>query len=267
MTWADAVPSAGIRWLARICPDPPPKRVAEITGLHVEQWDALTRVFPLLGKNAGLRAARARRTFALLARHALARTKPEPRWDPAAPSPDPALYLTIHIGNLRILRYFLRASGIPAATIVDETHIDSARWKIPNDAIDRRFPHDFPHTLFSAEPHRLRSALRGGSLIAPVDRVHPPPPGAPDRAFPIPFLGGTLEIDPAPLRLARIAGVPARGIFVTAPKERLTITVGKDLPGDPAQAAVQFGNLLDDVARSSPADFDGYTHRFLAAGF
>jgi len=99
--------------------------------------------------------------------------------------------------------------------------------------------------------------------MAAVDRIHAPAPGkgAADRTFP--FLGGRLTVDLSLLRLARLAGVPARPLFVAIPSERLTVTVGDPLPEALDDAGARFGQLADAVARESPADFDGYTHRFL----
>jgi hypothetical protein len=164
---------------------------------------------------------------------------------------------------VRLLRYFLRLAGIPAATIVDATHLANAASRAQNAWIDRRRPCAFPHTVFAGEPHRLRSALRRGSLIAAVDRIHAPEPGRGGQDRIVPFLGGRLTLDLSALRLARIAEVPVRPIFLTLPEERLTVTVGEPLPAEADPAAERFGALADAVARASPADFDAYTHRFL----
>jgi len=264
MNAADLVPRAAAGLLLRLWPAPSRDRFERLTGLGEEEWRRLARLFPLLGADPAASAARARRDFALLARYELSRTHPRPRWDPAPPPREPELFVTAHLGNLRVLRYFLRSAGIPAATIVDETHFGNPQWRRWNERIDRRFPVGFPHTFSSREPHRLRAALRGGSLIAAIDRIHRPPPGADGRSERVPFLGGALEIELAPLRLARLAGVPARPAFVTALDARLTIAVGEPLPADDAAAARAFGALLDRVARAAPGNFDGYTHRYLA---
>lgn len=264
MSWVDPLPRPVLRWILRAWPGPPRDRIERLTGLSEEGWRRLARLFPLLGADSGAAAARARRDFALLTWRELSRARPGPRWEPSPPPRTPELLLTAHLGNLRFLRYFLRSAGIPAATIVDETHYGSPKWRRLNARIDERFPVGVPHTFSSREPHRLRAALRRGSLLAAIDRIHRPPPGADDRSARVPFLGGSLEIDLAPLRLARLAGVPARPIFITAPDTRLTITVGDPLSGDDEAAARAFGDLLDRVARASPADFDGFTHRYLA---
>jgi lauroyl/myristoyl acyltransferase len=85
----------------------------------------------------------------------------------------------------------------------------------------------------------------------------------PDRSEGVAFLGGRLDVELGPFRLARLAAVPVRPVFVTAPKACLTITVGNPLPGDPTEAARAFGEVLDRVTRASPGDFDGFTHRYL----
>lgn len=264
MRWADPLPRFAVREAARLRPPPRRDRVAALTGLSEAEWKGLAELFPLLGDDPGRNAARARRTFTLVAWHELSRTRVRPLWDPAPPPAAPELLVTAHLGNLRLLRYFLRSAGVAVATIVDETHEGSDRGARLNAWIDRRFPVRAPHTRESGKPHRLRRALREGSLLAAIDRIHPPPPGVADRSAPIPFLGGILPIEPAAFRLARLAGVPARPVFATAPKARLTLTVGERLPADEGEAVRAFGEVLDRVARASPGDFDGFTHRFLA---
>jgi len=258
-----AAPAAAIRWVARAWPDPSAEAIAAVTGLEDARWAEMAELFPLLGPRPGREAARQRRSLGLLSWNALTRNSRRIDWRPARPGPDPALYFTIHLGNVRLLRYFLRLAGIPAATMIDATHLSNARSRAQNAWIDRRRPCAFPHTVFSGEPHRLRSALRRGSLIAAVDRIHAPDPGRGGQDRIVPFLGGRLTLDLSALRLARIAGVPVRPIFLTLPAERLTVTVGEPLPAEADRAAERFGALADSVARASPADFDGYTHRFL----
>jgi hypothetical protein len=256
-------PRAVIRWVARARPDPTPEEIVEWTGLGEGSWNEMAGLFPGLGPRPGPDAARHRRSFGLLGENALSRGSSRVRWLPERPPPDPTLYLTLHLGDIRLLRYLLRLAGIPAATIVDETQLGNPKVLAENRRIDRRRPHALPHSVFSGEPHRLRSALRHGSLLAAVDRIHPPAPGkgTADRTFP--FLGGLLTVDLSVLRLARLAGVPARPLFVTIPGERLTVTVGEPLPRDREAAGACFGDLADAVARDCPAAFDGYTHRFL----
>jgi len=258
------VPPFLARAIARAWPDPPRRRIEPLTGLTEAEWRRLAAVFPRLGDDPGRDASRARRTFTFVAWNEISRRRPRPAWDPAPPPSAPQLLLTAHIGNLRLLRYFLRSAGVPTATIVDDTHMGSDAHESANRRLDGRFPVAFPHRFSSREPHRLRAALRRGSLLAAIDRIHRPPPGARDRSARVPFLGGTIEIELAPMRLARIAGVAARPIFITAPGARLKITVGEALPADEGEAARAFGVALDRVARASPADFDGYTHRFAA---
>ena len=258
-----AAPAAAIRWLARAWPDPSAEAITAITGLDEARWGEMAELFPLLGPHPGRDAARQRRSLGLLSWNALSRNSRRIDWRPARPGPDPTLYFTIHLGNVRLLRYFLRLAGIPAATIVDATHLSNARARAQNAWIDRRRRCAFPHTVFAGAPHRLRSALSRGALVTAVDRIHAPEPGRGDRDRIVPFLGGRLTLDLSALRLARIAGVPVRPIFLTLPAERLTVTVGEPLPAETEPAGERFGALADAVARASPADFDAYTHRFL----
>jgi hypothetical protein len=226
----------------------------------------MAAIFPGLGARPGRDAARHRRSLGLLGENALAPDSGRVRWVPARPEGAPTLYLTVHLGDLRLLRYLLRLAGIPAATIVDETQLGNAAGEIENARIDRIRPHALPHALLAGEPHRLRSALRGGSLIAAIDRIHASVPGRGTRDRTVPFLGGRLVFDLSVLRLGRLAGTPIRPIFLTIPRERLTVTVGEALPGDIDAAGARLGLLADAVARDSPADFDGFTHRFLLSG-
>ena len=255
------VPLVGLRrWR------PADAAVREATGLSESQWREMGGRFPALGKTPGADALRARRMITLAAAIELARRRPRPNRTGPALDPAPTLYLTIHLGNLRLLRYLLRAGGLAAATVVDQTHLGNPQGARVNAWVDRRFPVDFPHTFFSGAPHRLRSALRRGSLIAAVDRIHARPSARPDALVSIPFLGGSLPLDLGVLRLARLAGAPARPLFLTAPRGRLTITAGEPVDArDPAEAARQFALVADAAARESPADFDAYTHRFLLA--
>lgn len=263
MNWASALPAPLLRWITQAWPDPSPAQIEALTGLSEEGWRAIARVLPGLGAKPGLDAARARRTFTVLAAHAIGQSRSGVRWDPSPPPATPALYLTIHLGSLRTLRYLLRREGIAIGVVVDETHFGDPSTEDRNARFDRSFPHDFPHTFDSRRPHRLRGALRRGSLVLAIDRIHRSAPAPPRSTARIPFLGGTLEIELGPLRLARVAGVPARPIFITAPRGRLTITVGDPLPADPDSAAARFADVLGRAAGRSPADFDGYTHRFL----
>ena len=256
-------PRAAIQWVARALPEPTPEQVAEWTRLDEGAWHALAVIFPRLGARPGRDAARHRRALGLLGANAVVANSRRVRWKPARPNPAPTLYLTIHLGNIRLLRYLLRLAGIPAATIVDETQLGNEMARAENTRIDRRRPHALPHTFLSGESQRLRSALKQGSLIAAIDRIHAPAPGGGQADRVVPFLGGLLTVDLSVLRLARLAGVPARPIFVTIPGERLTVTTGDPLPGDLDEAGTRFGELAAAVAGDSPADFDGFTHRFL----
>ena len=263
MIRADVLPRGVVRAIARFWPSPPRGRIESLTGIAEADWRRFGEIFPALGPDPGRQAARARRAFTLVAWHELSRKRPRPRWDPAPPPASPGLFVTAHVGNLRMLRYFLRAARIPTATIVDETHLGRTTYGAMNGWIDARFPAPVPHTFWSGEPHRLRRALATGSLLAAIDRIHRPPPGAPDRSERVAFLGGTLDVELAAFRLARLAAVPVRPVFVTAPRARLRITVGDPLPPEATEAARSFGALLDRVTRASPGDFDGFTHRYL----
>jgi len=264
VNWIWAVPAPAVRRIALAWPDPTPAQIVSLTGIDEEQWRSLARVLPGIGPDPARAAARARRTFTLLAAHAMGRSRSGVRWDPAPPPLEPGVYLTIHMGSLRTLRYLMRREGVPLGVVVDETHYGSPSTEERNRRFDRAFPQDFPHTFDARKPHRLRSALRRGSLVLAIDRIHRAGPAPSRTTALVPFLGGSLEIELGPFRLAHLAGVPARPIFISAPDARLTITVGNPLPDDPGDAVARFSEVLARAAERSPADFDGYTHRFLA---
>ena len=74
-------------------------------------------------------------------------------------------------------------------------------------------------------------------------------------------LGGRLALDARPFRLAGIARVPVRPLFLTAPRGRLTVTVGESLPPSLDEALDGFAKALDRVSEESPWDWDGVTLR------
>ena len=111
--------------------------------------------------------------------------------------------------------------------------------------------------LRAAGVHRLRSALRRGSLIVAADL-----PEGPFRETA--FLGGTLRVDTRPLRLARVAGTACRPVFLTLPDGEWVLTVGDPLPAEEAAAAERFARLFDRVARRAPQDLDGNVYAALA---
>ena len=166
------------------------------------------------------------------------------------------MYVTAHIGAMQALRYALRARGVPAATVLGPYNRDRT-LAIPQDRVfDRRYALDFPHALPSSEAHRLRGALKRGSLIAAGDM--PERDGIPAR-----ILGGPALLDTRPFRLARVAGVRCRPAFVTIPEGRWTLTLGPGLAGDDEACAEAFGRAFARVAAASPLDIDAvvYAHR------
>jgi hypothetical protein len=230
--------------------------VADLTGLDEAGWRALADAYPPLPKNPGRLAARRRSRLARLASRALATGRWDLRLEGGAPGPEPCVYVTAHIGSMQALRYALRARGVPAATVLGPYNLDRTQ-AIPQDLrFDRRHGLDFPHALPSAEAHRLRGALRRGSLVAAGDM--PERGGIPAR-----ILGGPALLDPRPFRLARVSRVPCRPAFVTLPGGRWTLTLGPALSGDDLACAEEFGRVFARVAEAAPLDLDGvvYTHR------
>lgn len=224
----------------------------EATGLSLEEWRDLARAFPGLGPDPGRRAARARLRMRFLAGRALATSRHPPVWRGGLPAAAPTLYVTAHIGDLRSLRYLLR-TRVPAGSIIAPENEERAQGESQDRLFDESSPQPFPHVLPSREPHRIRSALREGSLVAAAD-------AAAEEVFEARVLGGAIPLDPRPFRLARLAGVSCRPIFLTAPRSRLTVTLDEVLPEEIPEALRRFAEAFARVAEESPWDWDGATH-------
>jgi len=227
------------------------REIRSATRLSRSQWRDLGRAFPRLGSDPGPDAAAARRRFGALVGRALSRRGDGPEFRGAPPAEEPCLYATAHVGDLRSLRYFLRPR-IAIATVVRPPEPGARLEGDEHPEFEERVPRDFPHRLSALEPHRLRSALARGSLIVSADL-----PEADGAAFPC--LGGEILLDPRPFRLARLAGVPSRALFLTAPGGRLAITVGDPLPREETEAVAAFAGTLARVADESAFEIDGFT--------
>jgi hypothetical protein len=228
-------------------------RIASLTGISAADWKALRRAFPRLPAAAGPRAAARRILLARLAAHRLRTGRWDARLEGDAPDPGggPTVFVTAHLGSLQGLRYTLRARGIPAATVLGPHNLARREAERQDGLFDARHPMDFPHVFPSSAVHRLRSALRRGSLVLAADL---PEPG---EGVPVPFLGGRALVDPRPFRLARTARVPCRPAFLTLPRGRWTLTLGGVLPKEEAAAIETFARSLAEVAARSPLDLDG----------
>lgn len=161
------------------------------------------------------------------------------------------MYVTAHLGDLRSLRYLVRRH-IPVATVVRTSEEEREAIAREDRVFDARAPCDFPHAFSSRHPHRLRSALRRGSLVFAADLP-------PDGGLAFPCLGGQIFLDPRPFRLAKLAGVPCRPLFLTAPGARLTISIGEAAPAEEAAALQDFARMLERVAGESRFEIDGPT--------
>ena len=233
--------------------------VSARTGLSEEGWRELARAYPELPANPGRAAARRRRKLERLASRALATGRWTLKLVGEPPDPSPCIYVTAHIGAMQALRYALRARGVPAATVLGPFNLDRTE-AIPQDRVfDRRHALDFPHALPSSAAHRLRAALKRGSLVAAAD--------LPERGgVPGEVLGGPALLDPRPFRLARLAGVACRPAFATMPGGVWTLTLGPRLSGAPEACAAAFGRFFARVAADSPLDLDGVVYASRARG-
>lgn len=224
--------------------------VAAWTGISSPRWRQLAEWHPELPRNPGPRAARARRRLAAYSMRALDGGPWNPLWEGPPLSDRPAVYATAHIGSMLVLRYVLRARGVRAASVLAPYNLDRPDPAAKDARFDRRFPLEFPHVVSSEAAHRIRSLLRRGSLILAAD--------LPGRvSFSRPLLGGVVELDPRPFRLARMAKVPCIPIFLTLPGRRWTVTVGQPLSGSDHAAQDAFAEAFARVASQAPLDLDG----------
>ena len=231
--------------------------VSSLTGISSGQWKQVRAAFPALPAGLGPRAAAGRLLLARLAARRLASGRWTARLDGRPPSAGPTAYVSAHLGSLQSLRYTLRARGIPAANVLGPHNLERSAAEKQDLLFDVRHPLDFPHVFPAARVHRLRAALRTGSLILAAD--------LPARdAVIVPFLGGRLRLDPRPFRLARGAGVPCRPAFLTLPAGRWTLTLGEVLPAAEDAALAAFAACLERVARRAPSDLDGVVYLNLA---
>jgi lauroyl/myristoyl acyltransferase len=177
----------------------------------------------------------------------------DPEWDGPALPDGPVLYATAHVGSLLALRYLLRARGVAAASVIAPYNFDRPDPAAKDARFDRRFPMKFPHVVSSEAAHRIRSLLQRGSLIVAADL-----PGR--RSFSAPLLGGVVDLDSRPFRLARMAGVPCVPIFLTLPGRRWTVTVGEPLPVSERAAQDGFAAAFARAAARAPLDLDGLVY-------
>jgi hypothetical protein len=227
------------------------KEIRSVTGLSAAQWRDLGRAFPRLGADPGPAAARARRKYGFLVGRALEGLLPPPAFRENEPDPQPRLYATAHVGDLRSLRLLLR-NHTPVATVVDASEEGRAALARADRAFDPSRPHALRDVFSSSHPHRLRSALRRASLIVAADM--------PERAgIAFPCLGGSILLDARPFRLARLAGALCQPIFLTSPQGRLTISIGRILPSDEGAALAEFARALEDITEETPLLIDGVT--------
>jgi hypothetical protein len=233
------------------------RRIAALTGITRAEWRELRTAFPELPAAAGQRAAGRRLLLARLASLRLRLGRWQSRVAGDSPRACPTVYVSAHFGSLQALRYTLRARGVPVATVLGPHNLERSESARQDRVFDARHPIAFPHVLPAAQVHRLRTALRSGSLVLAADL----PEG---RGVAFPLLGGTVALDPRPFRLARAARVPCRPAFLTLPRGRWTLTLGDPVPDDEAEALAAFARILRRVAEASPTELDGVVYRAAA---
>jgi hypothetical protein len=231
--------------------------VAALTGITTPEWREVAAAFPALGRSAGPRAAARRLLLSRLASRRLATGRWAGRLEGAPPSAAPAVYVSAHLGSLQGLRYALRSRGVPAATALGPENLVRSEAERQDRIFDTLHPIDFPHVLPAGRPHRLRAALRSGSLVLAADL---PAQGGVE----FPLLGGRARLDRRPFRLARVAGVACRPAFLTLPGGRWTLSLGPELPGDEDAALEIYARCLAETAGRSPLDIDGVVYLSLA---
>jgi hypothetical protein len=232
-------------------------RIAALTGITARDWETVAAAFPKLGRTPGRRAAVKRAILGRLASRGLATGRWSARLEGAPPVPEPTVYVSAHIGSLQALRYTLRARGIPVCNVVGPANLVRSEAERQDRIFDARHPMDFPHVLSAGRAHRVRSALRSGSLILAADL--PASAGAWTA-----LLGGRIHVDPRPFRLARLGGVACRPAFLTLPGGRWALTLGPLLPGEEGAAMRAWARTLSAVASRSPTDLDGLVYLSLA---
>jgi hypothetical protein len=246
-------------WLPRLPRRMRAARVLALTGISEERWRELAGVYASLPEDPGLDAARQRARLAHLASRALSSGRWDVLLEGTPPESGSCLYATGHLGSLQTLRYALRARGVPAATVLGRPNLDRARAIAQDRVFDKHHPLDFPHAVPSSAVHRLRSALKRGSLVVAADLPE-------HGGFTARLLGGPLVVDPRPFRLARAAGVPCRAAFFTLPAGFWTLTLSAQLPREEPAACAAFAEAFDGAAACSPADLDGVVYANLALG-
>jgi hypothetical protein len=229
---------------------PGAERIRALTGVGPAEWREIGAAFPGLPREPGRSAARLRERLAARCRRALASGQWSVRVVGGPLDAAPTVYVGAHLGSLQALRYALRSRGVPVAVGVGPHNLDRTEAARQDRIFDARHPMEFPHALPAARVHRLRSALRSGSLILAADL-----PERDGAVFPV--LGGAVALDPRPFRLARAARVPCRPAFLTLPRGRWTLTLGPVLPADEKGALAGFARCFAETAARSPLDLDG----------
>lgn len=166
----------------------------------------------------------------------------------------PVILATAHFGGCLLLRYWLRAKGIPAATLVSERLEDRNPIKLLKDSLSP--PHATPNVFSGQSPRAaVRFLKAGGILCVMLDHAQ-------GRLFQARVPGGNWQISTTAFRLAGLTGAVVLPALIreTAPW-RFVIHLARPVPdhflcatADFSAAARHLWGEFEPVLREAPED-------------
>lgn len=175
----------------------------------------------------------------------------------------PIILAGLHFGGHLILRYWLRAQGLPVATLVKERLADRSTLKCHKDSLSQ--PTEVPNVFSGHFPRDAVKFLRNhGTLIVMLDHSQ-------GRLIDVPVTGETWRISTTAFRLAASSGaIVLPALLRETTPWRFTIHIGKAVPDGllveasnfPAAAQHLWREYLP-VLRLNPGDWSGELHTSL----